>query len=155
MSTGSFTIRPATPGDAGELARLRFEFRTELDPPTEAKSDFVERCTRWMLEQLQKGGAWRCWVAVRGETLVGTLWLQLIEKLPNPVAHLERHGYISSVYVVPALRSAGIGSALLDACLTECREYGIDALFLWPTARSRTLYQRHGFTVRQDLLGRR
>ena len=148
-------IRPATPADVAELARLRYEFRIELDPPVEAEGEFVKRCGAWMTKQLDPGGVWRCWVAESGSVLVGTIWLQVIEKLPNPVGHLGFHGYISSVYVRPGLRNGGIGSALMVACLAECSALGIDAVFLWPTARSRSLYQRHGFVVRDDLLERR
>lgn len=150
-----YRIRRAIPGDAPELARLRYEFRSELDPPTEGGPTFRERCAAWMRVQLESTGVWRCWVAVEGSSLVGTAWLQLIEKLPNPVGHLGYHGYVSSVYVVPWLRNVGIGSALLKACLAEARILGIDALFLWPTDRSRPLYQRHGFAVSHDLLERR
>jgi GNAT superfamily N-acetyltransferase len=150
-----YRIRRATPGDAPELARLRYEFRSELDPPTESEPAFRERCAAWMRIQLESAGVWRCWVAVNGSSLVGTAWLQLIEKLPNPVGHLGYHGYVSSVYVVPWLRNAGIGSALLKTCLTEAHTLGIDALFLWPTDRSRPMYERHGFAVSHDLLERR
>jgi GNAT superfamily N-acetyltransferase len=108
-----------------------------------------------MRDQLGPGGSWICWVATRGTELVGTVWLQLIEKLPNPVGHAGFHGYVSSVYVAPHLRSAGIGSALLAACLAEAEAQGLDALFLWPTDRSRPLYLRHGFAIPDDLLERR
>jgi GNAT superfamily N-acetyltransferase len=108
-----------------------------------------------MRDRLASGGTWRCWVASAQGKLVGTTWLGLIEKLPNPAGHLERHAYISSVYVVPARRNSGIGSALLGACLDECRRQGVDSVFLWPTPRSRGLYERHGFAVRDDLLERR
>jgi N-acetylglutamate synthase-like GNAT family acetyltransferase len=57
--------------------------------------------------------------------------------------------------VVPELRNAGVGSALLATCIAEAKAQGVDALFLWPTDRSRTLYQRYGFAVRDDLLERR
>jgi N-acetylglutamate synthase-like GNAT family acetyltransferase len=90
-----------------------------------------------------------------GTSLVGTVWLQLIEKLPNPAGHRGVHGYVSSVYVVPELRNAGIGSALVAACLAEADALEVDAVFLWPSARSRSLYERHGFAVRDDLLERR
>jgi GNAT superfamily N-acetyltransferase len=155
VTAPEFEVRRANPGDAPELARLRYEFRTELDPAAESKEAFVERCTRWMAEELATGSAWCCWVAVFGGTLVGTAWLQMIEKLPNPVGHLGHHGYVSSVYVIPELRNAGIGSALLNACLIQAEAEPIDALFLWPTSRSRALYERHGFAVRDDLLERR
>ncbi len=112
MSTGRREIRPAVSADSPRLARLRYDFRIELDPPTEPEAE-------------------------------------------SPVGHLGRHGYISSLYVVPDLRNAGIGSALMEACLAECGRRGVDAVFLWPTARSRPLYLRHGFAVREDLLERR
>jgi ribosomal protein S18 acetylase RimI-like enzyme len=148
-------VRPATAADAADLARLRYEFRIELDPPVEAEGDFVKRCGEWMAKQLGSNGLWRCWVAESGPELVGTIWLQLIEKLPNPVGHPGFHGYISSVYVRAGRRNGGIGSALLTACLAECRARGLDAVFLWPTESSRSLYQRHGFALRDDLLERR
>jgi ribosomal protein S18 acetylase RimI-like enzyme len=155
VSTAGFRIRRATPDDAAELARIRYAFRAELDPPLESENVFRERCARWMMAQLGPAGRWWCWVAVLGTTVVGTLWLQLIEKLPNPVGHRGLHGYVSSVYVLPELRNAGIGSALLAACLAEVDALQLDAVFLWPTARSRGLYERHGFMVRDDLLERR
>jgi GNAT superfamily N-acetyltransferase len=155
VSPAEFRVRRATPADAAELARIRYAFRTELDSPAESEAVFRERCARWMIAQLGPAGRWRCWVAVLGTTLVGTVWLQLIEKLPNPNAHSGFHGYVSSVYVVPELRNAGIGSALLEACLAEADALELDALFLWPTERSRPLYERYGFTVPDDLLERR
>lgn len=87
--------------------------------------------------------------------VVGTVWLQLIQKLPNPVAERELHGYISSLYVTPEHRGAGVGTLLLRAVLEECDARGVDAVLLWPTPKSRSLYERHGFAVRSDLLERR
>jgi GNAT superfamily N-acetyltransferase len=150
-----FQVRRATPEDAAALAKLRYAFRTELDPPLEPESVFLERCAHWMTTHLGSDGGWRCWLAVLGNTPVGTVWLQLIEKLPNPVGHRDYHGYISSVYVVPSLRNGGIGSALLQACVADAEALGLDALFLWPTERSKRLYARYGFQVRDDLLERR
>jgi GNAT superfamily N-acetyltransferase len=153
--TGAFHIRRAGPADAKILAQLRYDFRVELDPPTEPGENFLTRCAGWMSRELAPDGSWRCWLAVLGETPVGTLWMQLIEKLPNPNGHRDYHGYISSVYVVPEFRNAGLGSALLQACISEAETLNVDALFLWPSARSRPLYARHGFVVRDDLLERR
>jgi ribosomal protein S18 acetylase RimI-like enzyme len=149
------TIRLAGPSDAPTLARLRYDFRAGQDPATEPEADFVARCTGWMAARLVPGSAWRCWAAEDADRLIGTLWLQLLEKLPNPVAEPERHGYITSVYVDPSRRGAGLGSRLLETCLRLCVAEGLDAVILWPSARSRRLYERHGFAVRDDLFERR
>jgi GNAT superfamily N-acetyltransferase len=107
------------------------------------------------METQLASGPWRSWVLEQNGDLVGTVWLQLLEKLPNPVAEPEWHGYISSLFVLPEARGHGLGSRLLAAALAECDRRGCDAVVLWPTPRSRSLYERHGFAVRQDLLERR
>lgn len=140
--------------DAEALARLRFAFRAQLERPEEVEPVFLERCRHWMAARLERG-PWYCWVLEADGQMVGTVWLQLLEKLPNPVGEPEWHGYISSLYVEPAFRTQGLGSVLLSEALAECDRCGCDAVILWPTPRSRSLYLRHGFSVRDDLLERR
>jgi ribosomal protein S18 acetylase RimI-like enzyme len=148
-------IRLAVTEDAPSLARLRYEFRACHDPATEDEADFLARCGAWMAARLASGSHWRCWVVEEAGKLVGAIWLQIIEKIPNPAAETENHGYISNLYVEPSRRGAGLGSMLMDACLRFCEKETVDAVILWPTPRSRSLYERHGFAVRDDLLERR
>lgn len=154
MTSTAPGIRRARPADAAALARLRLAFRGEVEPAREDPGAFLVRCERWMAERLGAGD-WRAWLATADGTQVGTVWLRLLEKLPNPVAEPEWHGYVSSLYVAPEWRGSGLGSRLLRASLEECRRRGVDAVLLWPTPRSRSLYLRHGFEVRDDLLERR
>ena len=145
-------IRLAAPDDAEMLARMRYAFRASLGVAVEDEAAFVARATAWMAQRLGGDGAWRCWVAMHDGLIAGHLWLQTIEKIPNPVVELERHAYITNVSVDEALRGAGIGQRLMDAALAFCREQGVDSVILWPTSRSRTLYARNGFEVRDDIM---
>jgi GNAT superfamily N-acetyltransferase len=145
-------LRTATALDAPALARLRYEFRSGTGPVVEGEAEFVRRCSRWMEERLREGGAWRCWVAERERAPVGQLWAQLIEKMPNPSPELERHAYLTNFYVREDERGRGVGSMLLSAALEWCQARQVHAAILWPTERSRSLYQRHGFAVRSDLM---
>jgi GNAT superfamily N-acetyltransferase len=150
MTTG---IRLAVAGDSGALAGLRYEFRSALGPAVEDRDQFVARCERWMAERLSAGGAWRCWVAERDGALVGNVWLHVMEKIPNPVDEPEGHAYVTNVYVRESERGRGLGADLLSRAIAWCRERGdIQAVFLWPTERSRPLYARHGFAVREHLM---
>ena len=144
-------IRPARPEDAQTLARMRYAFRASLGDATEDEASFVARCQDWMREELSSG-RWRCWVVEHDGAIEGHLWLHLIDKIPNPVEERERHAYISNVFISEALRSHGLGGRLMDAAMAHCREHGVDSVILWPTSRSRTLYQRHGFEVREDIM---
>jgi GNAT superfamily N-acetyltransferase len=152
-------IRPARLDEVHELARLRYTLRSRNRQPADAdtrqdiesESDFLERCTVWMREALQRSN-WRCWVAERDRSLIGALWLQVIKKIPNPSAESESFVYITNFFVNESARGQGIGSAVLEEALKWCKEQAIHTVILWPTEKSRSLYQRHGFKVTPDLL---
>jgi GNAT superfamily N-acetyltransferase len=146
------SVRPATPADAPDLARLRYEFRAAERGAVEPESDFVERSTTWMRERLTAGAPWRCFVALQDSAIVGHVWLQLVEKVPNPGGNEpERHAYLTNLYVRPAARG-GPGSALLETALAWCRGQRVDTVILWPSERSRTLYARYGFAPSSDIM---
>lgn len=147
----STKLRAATAKDAPVLARLRYSFRSITDQDQENENDFLERCSQWMADRLSQG-SWRCWVVERENEIVGVLWLQLIEKIPNPTSEPEFHGYITNVFVDESLRGVGLGSQLLNEALSFCRSYPVHSIILWPSEKSRTLYERHGFSVKSNLL---
>lgn len=146
-----YSIRTAQPSDAEALAALRYALRASTGRATEPQGDFIKRCAAWMEEHL-KEAAWHCWVAEINEHLAGAVWLQLVEKIPNPRAEPEHHAYITNFYVEEQARGQGIGTKLLREVIEWCRTRDVHAIILWPTERSRTLYERHGFAVRDDLL---
>jgi GNAT superfamily N-acetyltransferase len=148
---GVSEIRAAVPGDADRLAQLRWDFRVARAPVQEDHHAFLRRCADWMRRELASQAVWRAWVAVAGEEIVGQLWVQTINKMPNPVAERERHAYVSNVYVQPDHRG-GAGSRLLDAALAWARAEQMDRVILWPSSRSVTLYERHGFTHHGDVM---
>jgi len=149
-------IRLATAADAAVLTQLRYELRTGIAPGVTPETGFHERCMEWMSARLPWTDVWRCWLAENelGDAL-GVVWLQFLEKLPNPVGEPGLHGYLTGFYVREAARNRGVGTALLTAALAACEERGIDTVFLWPTARSRALYLRHGFAEQSGILTRR
>jgi GNAT superfamily N-acetyltransferase len=106
--------------------------------------------------------AWRCWVIDDGKQLLGHVCVQLFEKMPNPLNEPEAHAYLTNFYVVPQIRRHGLGGKLLNKALSWCRAQGADAVILWATAESKSLYRRCGLLepadileLRGDTLGRR
>jgi GNAT superfamily N-acetyltransferase len=89
--------------------------------------------------------AWRCWVIDDGKQLLGHVCVQLFEKLPNPVNEPEAHAYLTNFYVVPEMRGRELGRKLLNKALSWCRAQGADAVILWATPESKSLYRRCGF----------
>ena len=148
--SAAIEIRAATPVDARMLAELRWEFRAGRDPAVEERQAFVDRCAAWMASELA-GTAWRAWVAHQSGRIVGQVWVNLIQKLPNPIDERERHLYLSNLYVQPAARG-GVGTALLETALEWAGDNGVDRVILWPSARSVGLYTRHQFRRDADVM---
>jgi GNAT superfamily N-acetyltransferase len=146
-------IRVATSGDWNALAEMRYRFRVEVGSPTETKSRFVRRCTSWMKKAFgADSSAWRCWVIDDGKQLLGHVCVQLFEKMPNPVKdEPELHAYVTNFYVIPEMRSQGFGKRLLHKALSWCRAQGTDAIILWASPGSRSLYRRCGLVEPADI----
>jgi GNAT superfamily N-acetyltransferase len=99
---------------------------------------------------------WRCRVLDDGNQLLGHVWVQLFEKVPNPINdEPELHAYVTNFYVVPEMRSRGLGKRLLNKALSWCRTQGTDTVILWATLGSRSLYRRCGLAESSDIFALR
>jgi GNAT superfamily N-acetyltransferase len=143
-------IELANSNDAPALAKLRYRLRSIIDADQETESEFLARCTNWMSLHLRSEN-WICWVAREDHDIIGVLWLELIEKIPNPTNEPELHGYVTNVFVDETARGKGIGSQLIDTAIEFCKQREVDSVVLWPSQMSRRLYQRHGFAVSERL----
>lgn len=131
-------VRVATPAEASGIAALLHDFNTEFDTPTPGVA-VLEGRLRELLS-----GPWMFAVVAEGPP-VG---LALVSLRPNawrdgPVALLDE------LYVVPELRSRGIGTALLAGARAEARRRGAELMEInvdAPDTDARRFYERHGFT---------
>ena len=152
QSMARVRIRLATSDDSRALAEMRYRFRAETESKVETRSVFVRRCTSWMKKRFRTGSSpWRCWVLDDGKQLLGHVCVQLFEKIPNPVNEPELHAYVTNFFVVPEMRNQGFGQGLLNKALSWCHARGTDAVILWATPGSRSLYRRCGFVEPTDI----
>jgi GNAT superfamily N-acetyltransferase len=146
-----YNIRPATADDAAALAQLRWRFKVEDDDDIRRDEQvFLAGCERWLRDRLT--GNWLAWVADVDETICGHLFLNRVEKVPEPSASADELGYVTNFYVVPQWRNRGVGRALLDAMRVYAHGRNLDTLIVWPSERSAPLYGRAGFQPPLELL---
>ena len=133
-------LRRATPDDAAVLGRLLWDFNTEFDTETDDADVLAERFGRLLtLDDI---------VAVLAEddggAPVGFALLSLRPAIwyDGPVSQLEE------LYVVPDLRSQGIGTQLLDLSRRLVRELGSPEMHIGVDevdVDTRRFYERHGY----------
>lgn len=128
---------------------MRWDFTVELHHADEDRVVFAERFGA-ALGDFLASGRWTIWVAEVGGRMVGTLWVERVDKVPRPYERAERWGYVTNVYVAPEHRNAGLGRRLLDAAIEEARASGWELLILWPSELSGAFYARAGFKPATD-----
>ena len=148
----TIAIRPAVPGDAGELARLRWDFSPEeVQASGQSFADFAQGFEYFLKEALSLG-RWRIWVAERDGSLIANTYVQVVAKVPRPGRFDSRYGYITNVYTEPAARGSGIGTRLLRQVIAWSREQGLQFLIVWPSDASIGFYERCGFVRSAEAL---
>jgi GNAT superfamily N-acetyltransferase len=113
------------------IQRIEFEIPITL----EAQPDLKD------IRGFYQHGRGNFWVAVDGDTIVGTVALLDIG---------NEQGALRKMFVASSHRGAqyGVAAALLHALLTWCRARGIHAVFLGTTARflaAHRFYEKNGF----------
>jgi GNAT superfamily N-acetyltransferase len=133
----SSSPRRAAPADAETVARLLDAFNREFDSPTPGPEVLATR-----LRGLLAGGDVIAYLAGDPAVAVALLTLRPNVWYDGPVV------LIDELYVEPAMRGHGIGSALLAAVESLTRERGgqlIEVAVDGADADAHRFYQRHGY----------
>jgi GNAT superfamily N-acetyltransferase len=132
----AFAVRRATSADAATLGRLLWDFNTEFESPTDPADVLAARFSRLVVRDeviALIAGAADGFALV---TMRPAIWFD------GPVSQLEE------LYVVPALRDRGIGTAILTEARRLVREHGSPEMHInvdEVDADTRRFYERHGF----------
>jgi ribosomal protein S18 acetylase RimI-like enzyme len=142
------TIRAATPADAPAVARIHVEswqvaYRGIVPEAMIAKMDLATR-TRFWAERIAKR-EWPVFVIAEAGEMVA--FCQMVPS-PDPGDDPRRVGHITSIHVLPHLRSRGYGRSLLDHAFAEFRRRRFTEVTLWvleENASARRFYEKLGF----------
>ena len=143
-ATSAVTVRRASDDDVERLAALRWRFSAEFHEAVEPLDTFSPRFSEFARRALNDP-RWAVWVAEADGTLVGNVWMELVERVPRPHSLRRFIGYVTNVYVIPGQRSSGVGGRLVQAAIRWGRESDCEVLVLWPSEASVRFYERGGF----------
>src|SRR5262245_2800089 len=146
-------VRLAGPDDANQLAVMRWQSSLE-DPEGSLvvnKEQFVSRCQRFLEDRLTDG-SWSCWVATEGPMIISHAFVETILMIPRPWNRSDHYGYLTNFYTRPQFRGQGVGTRLLSELVRWASSLGFELLIVWPSERSIPLYERAGFSSKNEIL---
>lgn len=137
------SIAPVTPADRDVVIDLLFSQLDEHEIPLakHGPAPSIEAAVDGMLTGAARGAIL---VARTAGTVAGVAYLAYTWTLEKGGSSV----WLEELYVVPALRGRGIGSALLTAAMAHAAAHGCHSMDLEVEAshaRAAQLYTRHGF----------
>ncbi len=132
-------IERATPAQAGIVARLLHDFNHEFETPVPPVVELEQRFVRL----LQRDTVVVVLALDPAPVGFALLTLRPTPYSDGPLAQLEE------LYVVPAVRGSGIGSAMLRCAIRTVQERGCEEMHInvdEPDIDARRFYERHGFS---------
>lgn len=166
-----WTIREGRCDEIERLVDLRLAMFDAMGILEDEDKPSVRDDCRAYFAETMPAGAFRVWVAVssgadetntgretgsgHGETresdLIASIGLVIHSVPPSPHNRVGKAGYIMNLVTLPAWRRRGIARALIEHVLGVLRSEGVPIVGLHASNDGRSLYERLGFRVRDDL----
>jgi GNAT superfamily N-acetyltransferase len=131
----SIIIRPATPDDAAEIARLNEAFNDLRSTPEQIAAQ-IARCA----------GIETMFLAEVDRRVVGMASLRLLPNICDPMPYAE----LTELFVEDAYRRLGVGRALVEAIEQAARIGGANQLILLTglkNSRAHAFYHALGYAI--------
>jgi len=97
-------------------------------------------------------GTFVSWLALDGDTIIGTSGMSFVEKPPYFGCPSGRIGLLSSMFTKPDYRRKGIARELLHRVVEEAREYGCGAVQITASDMGVKLYTAYGFVHNNNFM---
>lgn len=144
--------RLAEESDLEMLSEMRWEHEYEEEGHFDiTKDEFITECKLFLREGMEKG-TWMYWIAEDNGNVVSNIYINRIRKVPKPQKLAAEIGYVTNVHTSIRYRNQGIGTELLKHAKHWAKENKIELLFVWPSEKSVSFYERQGFSIKNEIM---
>ena len=97
-------------------------------------------------------GTFVSWIALDGNTMIGTSGMSFVEKPPYFGCPSGKLGLLSSMYTDPDYRRKGIAKELLSRVIKDAKEYGCGTIQITASEMGVKLYTDFGFVHNENFM---
>lgn len=134
-------FRVATLHDVRVIAFQRWETAAQVTLPGQPREAFADAFVAWANDNASTHTPF---VVVAG-TVIGSAWLAVIPRAPDPGMAYRANGDLQTVFVASDHRGQGVGEALVRTVLSYAWAHGVGAVTVAANRRALSLYHRVGF----------
>lgn len=142
-------MRRLLPGEIPAFIQLRLEQLKEEGSklPPNLEASLASYYQRHMAD-----GSFISWVACRGDQIIATSGISLVEKPPYASNPSGRIALVSSMYTKKPYRRQGIAKVLLSKIVEEARAWGCGTVQITASDQGVLLYEDFGFQKNANFL---
>lgn len=148
MSTNTFNIREIKPQDNREIAKTIRAILIEFGVP-KVGTAYEDTALDLMFETYLKEKS-IYYVVIHDNKIVGGAGIMQLQNSSENICELQK------MYFLPIARGKGIGSKMMEICLSKAKEFGYEKCYLETLPYmedARKLYRKVGFTSLEKPLG--
>lgn len=91
-------------------------------------------------------------VIEENETILSSMFVSIIPKVPKPNEKSQSIAYLTNVYTLKEYRNKRIGTKLLQYIKDYLKECDCELAIVWPSHNSVEWYKRNGFCSENEIL---
>lgn len=143
------TIKPATEANRDELEQLISVCYSEVYPGWYEEDVLIDALPAMLRVDAKLLESGRYLSAYKGKKLAGCGGWSTME--PGSGNMQSGIGHIRHFATHPDFMRQGVGSAILNACITAATEEGLERLQCFSSLAAEDFYNRHGFEPKQEV----
>lgn len=97
-------------------------------------------------------GTFTAWLAVNGETIIGTGGISFVEKPPYFGCPSGKIGLLSSIFTAPDYRRRGIAKEILRRLTEDAKDFGCGTIQITASDMGVKLYKSFGFVHNENFM---
>ena len=145
-------IRPLTVQDVEVIAHHRRQMFLDMGKPDDERmAAMLETFKPWVRSAIAREVYAGFLAEFEGKVVAG-LGLMLREYAPRLGDSSCVGGYILNIYTEPAHRKQGLAGQMVERALEECRARGIQMVTLHYSKMGKSLYEKLGFEVSNEMI---
>lgn len=140
-------IRISNINDIENISKLMLNYY----PSIINKNEFLKITQKILLNDL-KNKKRISYIILDKNKIIGKIFIQIIDMLPNEFSLNIKFGYLSNLYILPKYRGEKLSEKLINEIINYAKKNNLERLNIWTSNKTNNTFTKLGFEIDKDIL---